>query len=110
MERNQNSTTFYIVRHGETDWNVRGILQGQTDTELNEAGLKQSEELAEYLRELKFDAVFSSDLSRARKTSEAVALQKKLVVTTSKALRERSFGKYEGKSAISSVKNSERYS
>ena len=90
------STTFYIVRHGQTDWNVKKILQGQTDIPLNGNGKKQALELAQKLKEIKFDLVFSSDLKRAKHTVKTVALEHKLAVETTKALRERKFGRLEG--------------
>lgn len=90
-------TTFYIVRHGETDWNVKKILQGQTDILLNETGRKQAFELAQEFKKIKFDLVFSSDLKRAKHTVEIVALEHKLVVEATKSLRERKFGRLEGK-------------
>jgi 2,3-bisphosphoglycerate-dependent phosphoglycerate mutase len=89
--------TFYIVRHGETDWNVQHKLQGQTDIPLNKTGEAQAKELAEDLQDIHFDKVFSSDLLRAKKTAEIVVLEKKLAVETAKVLRERRFGELEGK-------------
>lgn len=90
-------TTLYIVRHGQTDWNVAGITQGQTDVPLNKAGEKQAKELAIKLDKIHFDTAYSSDLARAHRTAEIIALEKKIAITTSKALRERHFGRFEGK-------------
>ncbi|OGK13319.1 hypothetical protein A2861_02780 [Candidatus Roizmanbacteria bacterium RIFCSPHIGHO2_01_FULL_38_15] len=89
-------TTIYLVRHGETDWNVQNLLQGQTDIHLNKKGIKQSQEFAKKVKKVKFDAVFSSDLVRARRTAEIITLDRKLAIETRKVLRERFFGKYEG--------------
>ena len=89
-------TTIYLVRHGETDWNIKNILQGHTDTQLNANGIKQSESLAKKLKNISFDMVFSSDLVRAKRTAEIIALDRKLAIETRKSLRERTFGKYEG--------------
>ncbi|MFA6081032.1 MAG: histidine phosphatase family protein [Patescibacteria group bacterium] len=94
----QNFCTLYIVRHGETEWNVKKIIQGYEDIPLNKKGEAQAKELAKKLRHIKFDAVFSSDLIRARRTAEIITLEKKLAVQTTKALKERYFGKYQGKS------------
>lgn len=89
-------TTLYIVRHGETEWNVKDILQGQTDSELTHVGEEQARKLARQLRNVHFDAIFSSDLLRARRTAEVVAVEQKLAVKTSQLLRERNWGRYDG--------------
>lgn len=89
-------TTFYIVRHGESEGNVNKILQGQMDFPLTKTGEGQAKKRAQELRAIRFDAAFSSDLMRAHRTAEIIALEHKLTVQTTKALRERSFGTYEG--------------
>lgn len=61
----------YIVRHGETDQNKRGIFQGQLDTVLNTNGVEQAERVACALQSISFDAAFSSDLSRAVKVESS---------------------------------------
>lgn len=92
------NTTFYLVRHGLTDWNVAGRLQGQVDIPLNKKGEKQALEAAEkYFKNIHFDAVFSSDLVRAKRTAELITLNRKITIETTKILRERSFGPHEGK-------------
>jgi 2,3-bisphosphoglycerate-dependent phosphoglycerate mutase len=88
----------YLVRHGETDWNAKGLLQGQSDIPLNKEGEKQAIEVAKkHFKKIKFAAIFSSDLVRAKKTAELIALEKKMAVETSVLLRERDFGPFEGK-------------
>lgn len=89
--------TFYIARHGETKWNKDRLLLGQSDIELNKNGIQQARELAQSLQKIHFDAVYSSDLLRAKRTAEIVVLEKKLAVTTTEALRERFFGEFEGR-------------
>lgn len=89
--------TFYIVRHGQTDWNAKKIIQGQIDIPLNKTGESQAQEVANKLKNIKFDLAFSSDLLRAKRTAEIIALESKLAVETTKALRERAFGEFEGK-------------
>jgi broad specificity phosphatase PhoE len=59
----------YITRHGETDANIEGILQGWLDTELNENGIAQAAEAASYFNK-PIDAIFSSDLKRATRTAQ----------------------------------------
>jgi broad specificity phosphatase PhoE len=90
-------STIYITRHGESQGNAEGTLQGQLDFPLTPAGEEQAKNLAQELKNIHFDAVFSSDLLRARKTAEIVALEHKLIVTTTQALRERNFGHLQGK-------------
>jgi glucosyl-3-phosphoglycerate phosphatase len=87
-------TTLLLARHGETDWNRDGRWQGQSDTPLNELGRDQARELAETLDGI--DAVYSSDLARARETAEIVAARLGLEVEVDERLRERSFGAWEG--------------
>lgn len=90
-------TTLYIIRHGRTDWNVQGRIQGHTDIPLNEEGEAQAKKLAEELKHIHFDEVFSSDLLRAKRTAELIVLEKKLAVKTTQALREQTYGIYEGR-------------
>lgn len=59
----------YLVRHGETDENKQQLMQGQLDTKLNAAGVKQAQLTANKLEHIKFDAAHSSNLSRAVKVS-----------------------------------------
>lgn len=88
--------TLYFVRHGETDWNVLGKLQGRTDVPLNENGIMQARELSERI-DIKIDYIFSSPLIRAYNT--ACILAEKLGVEVSKnpLLCEVNFGDLEGK-------------
>ena len=62
----------YIVRHGQTDWNLEGRYQGRIDIELNEKGIEQAEKIKEELKDLKFDKDFSSPLKRAYKTVQII--------------------------------------
>jgi len=93
-----NYCQIYLVRHGLTDWNVRGFLQGQSDIPLNKEGERQAVEAAKkHFKKIKFTAIFSSDLFRAKRTAQIIALEKKMAVETSKLIRERDFGPFEGK-------------
>ncbi len=98
MKKDNLFCTLYIVRHGETEWNVKNIIQGQSDSPLTEKGINQAKATAEKLKDIKFAAAFSSDLFRTRNTAELIKLDRQLSVVTEKALRERNFGSYEGKS------------
>ena len=89
-------TTLLLARHGETDWNRERRLQGSSDTELNALGREQARKLAVELAPVELDAVYSSDLRRARETAEIVAATKNLEIRTDRDLRERSFGSWEG--------------
>jgi broad specificity phosphatase PhoE len=89
-------TTLLLARHGETDWNAEGRLQGHTDTPLNELGRRQARRLAEELSGDGIDAVYSSDLARARDTAEIVAERLGLPVGLDPDLRERDWGTWEG--------------
>ena len=89
-------TTLLLARHGETDWNREFRIQGSSDTELNEGGRAQARALADELAAEPIDAVYASDLSRARETAEIVAAGKGLEVRLDAGLRERSFGSWEG--------------
>jgi len=90
------SCTIYLVRHGQTDWNAKGIIQGIKDIPINKTGKEQAKKTSRELKNIKFSAIYSSNLSRAKQTAEIIALEHKLAVKTHKALRERSFGKYAG--------------
>jgi broad specificity phosphatase PhoE len=91
-----NYCTLYIARHGETEWNLKQLTQGHGDSPLTDKGKEQARALGERLKEVAFDAIFSSDLSRAKHTAEIAKLERELAVQTSELLRERSFGAYEG--------------
>ena len=91
------TTEFLAVRHGETDENLSGILQGQFDTKLNDLGLRQAKCVAERLRNEKFDRIFSSDLSRALVTAEAIAkYHPDVPIVTLRVLREWDLGVLQG--------------
>jgi broad specificity phosphatase PhoE len=86
----------FIVRHGETDWNRKKLLQGSTDIPLNETGKSQARVLQKQFETITFDAVYSSDLMRAKETAEIISYGTNLQVVTSPDLRERSWGNHEG--------------
>lgn len=88
-----------LVRHGKTDWNEQGKIQGQTDIPLNEVGIVQAKALAERLsrEDQIWDAVISSDLQRAHATAQIIASKLNIPLLESEPrLRERYFGEVEG--------------
>ncbi len=87
-----------FTRHGETQWNIEGRCQGQTDIELTEKGLSQGKILAQRLKGLKFENIYSSDLKRAYDTSLEIqrAQNEHVKIINEPLLREYSFGCWEG--------------
>ncbi|MFB5675578.1 histidine phosphatase family protein [Paenibacillus terreus] len=88
-----------LIRHGLTDWNVLGRIQGQSDIPLNEEGRKQARLLGARLQEepYQWDAVVTSGLSRARETGEIIASLLGIeLLQPDVRLNERSFGQVEG--------------
>ena len=88
----------YIIRHGQSDWNASGRIQGQLDTQLSEKGFKQIECVAQRLSTVQFDAAYSSPLTRARLTAEAILHGSDVELQLDDRLKELAFGVWEGKS------------
>ncbi|HIU64671.1 MAG TPA: alpha-ribazole phosphatase [Candidatus Avacidaminococcus intestinavium] len=89
---------FYLVRHGQTNGNKSFAFQGHTNNPLNETGKKQAEKLASYLAKTKFEAIYTSDLIRTVETATPIAKQQDLPIIEIPALKEISFGEWEGQS------------
>lgn len=89
-------TTILAVRHGETAWNRESRIQGQLDIPLNALGQAQARRLGRALAGESLDAIYSSDLARAWQTAEAIAAATGLSLRAEPALRERSFGVFQG--------------
>ena len=85
----------YVVRHGETIWNVEHKVQGITDIPLTEKGMKEAEELQELISTLNIDVVISSPLIRARETAK-ILVDFKLPINTDDRIKERDWGMNEG--------------
>lgn len=88
--------SWYLARHGETDWNRARRIQGQSDTSLNRRGRQQAASLGMRLAEIDFSAVYSSDLSRTMQTAQLVAADKSEAIVPTPELREIDYGEWEG--------------
>ncbi|HEX9371110.1 MAG TPA: histidine phosphatase family protein, partial [Roseiflexaceae bacterium] len=91
-------TTFFVIRHGETDWNLNGRWQGHADVPLNQVGRVQARRLADRLLRdgARIDAIYSSDLKRAWETARAVAAALDLAPRLDPSLREIDVGSWSG--------------
>ncbi|GAB1470747.1 hypothetical protein MASR2M66_16250 [Chloroflexota bacterium] len=94
----KKQTDLWLVRHGQTDWNLAGRWQGQASDApgLNETGMAQARQAREKLKDGSFSAIYSSDLLRARQTAEIIAEPLELQVTLEPHLREMNLGAWEG--------------
>jgi broad specificity phosphatase PhoE len=90
-------TVFYLVRHGQTDWNLAAKLQGHADIPLNDTGRGQARQLSEKLDGIAFNVCFSSDLERAVETAQILSGARCLSLGVDARLRERHFGSWEGR-------------
>lgn len=93
-------TRILAIRHGETDWNASGRVQGHTDIALNATGLRQAQRLAQALADRAEDlqAIYSSDLRRALQTAQAIAQATGAPLHPHPGLRERHLGSLQGHS------------
>jgi alpha-ribazole phosphatase len=89
-------TLFWLVRHGETDWNRQGRYQGQADPPLNANGFTQAQRIADRFVDESIAGIFSSDLQRARQTARIISETLQLPINVDNRLREISLGKWEG--------------
>ena len=87
---------FIFVRHGETEWNVTGRYQGQTDVPLSEKGRAQAEALGKRFADIHVDEVYSSPLKRAYDTARAIAEPKGLPIHKVDGIKELNFGEWDG--------------
>jgi len=90
-------TVFWLIRHGQTDWNNEGRFQGMMDIPLNQNGIDQANQFIKHLNGTHFNALYSSDLSRALQTAKIISkfINKKIIIDA--RLRERNLGEWEGK-------------
>ena len=89
----------YVVRHGETDFNIQKRYCGSTDIPLNKKGLEQAKQLSEKLTEVHFEIIVTSSLMRARQTAEIISEFSNVPLVISNEFKERNTGVYEGLTA-----------
>ncbi|GAD90547.1 phosphoglycerate mutase family protein [Vibrio halioticoli NBRC 102217] len=92
-----NKTKIFLLRHGQTQWNVEGRLQGQKNSPLTEMGVNQSVEASKLLNQYEIDKAYISPLQRAIDTSEILLKGRDVEVITSDPLKEIYLGEWEGK-------------
>ena len=90
------ATRVVAIRHGQTDWNLASRVQGHRNIGLNACGRWQAQQVALALADEPFDAVYASDLDRARDTARALARHAGTELRLDSGLRERGFGVFEG--------------
>ena len=91
------TNTIYIVRHGQTEWNLLGKTQGHGNSDLTPKGIEQAELLADSMTKYLIDYIYSSDLGRAYQTAEIIGNKLNIEVEKTEALREMNFGTWEGR-------------
>lgn len=105
-EASDGVTRLIVWRHGNTDWNASGHVQGHTDVPLNALGVRQAADAAGLLLQLRPEAIVASDLRRAADTAAALAEATGLEVRSDERLRERFFGSWQG---LTMVEVAERF-
>lgn len=96
-EADAEPTRVFAIRHGETAWNVDTRIQGQLDIPLNEKGRWQARRMAAALADEPVRAIYASDLARAFETARALGEATGVDVRPEPGLRERAFGRFEGR-------------
>ena len=99
---------FYLVRHGETEWNAENRICGRSDVPLSEAGRRQAKSLAERLKTIPFEALYSSPLKRALETARLISESVGLEPILDERLVELDYGQWEGKTLAEIMKNDPR--
>lgn len=88
----------YFIRHGETEWNKRGLIQGSSDIPLNDYGRELAEITEEGLKDIPFHQIFTSPYIRAQETASILSQKRNLPILIDSRIKEFGFGEYEGKS------------
>ena len=96
---------FYLLRHGETKWNAENRICGRSDVPLSEAGRRQAKRLAERLKPISFDTLYSSPLKRAIDTARFISERIGLEPVLDDRLVELDYGQWEGKTLEEIRKN-----
>ncbi len=96
---------FYLARHGETEWNAENRICGRTDVPLSETGRRQAKRLAERLKSIPFEALYSSPLRRALETARLISEPMGLEPILDERLVELDYGQWEGKTLAEIVTN-----
>ncbi|RZN58148.1 histidine phosphatase family protein [Avibacterium paragallinarum] len=99
---------FYFVRHGRTEWNEKGLLQGQGDSPLTVEGIEGAIKTGKYLADVPFIAAYSSVLKRAMDTTQYILGERNIPFFQHKGLNEHFFGAWEGV-LVDSIRHSEEY-
>lgn len=89
--------TFYLVRHGETEWNKAHKLQGRKDSPLTDKGIEHAQLLGTRLSNIEFHAIYSSPIKRAFQTAEYIRSGRNIPILTDENLKEINFGEWEGR-------------
>ena len=87
----------YVVRHGQTDYNINGLFQGRKDIPLNSVGIKQAKETAQKFKNISVDIILVSPLTRAKETAKYISNVTGIKPVIEQDLIERNFGDMEGK-------------
>jgi len=86
----------FLIRHGQTVWNLEGRYQGDKDTDLTSVGIRQAELAAKYLSRVNFSCIYASPLRRTLDTASIIAKDKNVKILVRENLKEINFGKWEG--------------
>ena len=82
----------YVIRHGNTDWNLESRMQGQTNIKLNEIGIEQANKVRKIIEEKNIDLIISSPLDRAKQTAEIINQNMNKPIEYNDKIMERKFG------------------
>ena len=99
-------TEIILIRHGETEWNSQLRMQGHSNSALSEVGRGQIQALGEWMKNVSFDHIYSSDSLRARETAEAITQYSGDTLQFDQRIREKNLGVFEG---LTSIEASEQH-